>query len=231
MPTPTLTRRQWLAGCGLGALALTTRCAGPTAALRAAEEALLAAEAQPDLDLVLWDREQPDPASVLRRVARPARRLGAERLARIDRRMRATLTKSGGVGLAAPQVGLSLQVVLVQGQTEPKAVLTCIDPRIVAASAETVDGYEACLSIPGVGGLVRRARTVDVAYYDLVGTARSRHAADWEARIFQHEIDHLHGILYLDRLVGELLPIDEMRRRRDAERRTSGHALAGVEFC
>jgi peptide deformylase len=159
--------------------------------------------------------------------------------------MRATLTESGGVGLAAPQVAVSRRFVLVELQekrdqkektekkvktkdrdeadrsdesNETSVVLACLDPRIVTRSKEQVDGYEACLSIDGYGGLVRRAKWVEVSYTDLQGRKKTRRATDWEARIFQHEIDHLDGILYVDRLVGDLLPIEEMRRRREKRR-------------
>jgi peptide deformylase len=238
------TRRQWLAGtaravgaggaaglgltgAGAGASGLLAGC-GPRSGARgatpprpqglaAAERRLLWQSPRP-LPVRQWSRQAPDPRSVLRRRAAPARALSAKTLARIDACLRETLARSGGVGLAAPQVGLSRRVVLVQLQREDKPVLTCVEPVCVQRSRAQVDGYEACLSVQGVGGLVRRARQVTVVYRDLQGRTRRIRSSGWEARIFQHELDHLDGVLYLDRLVGPLLPLDEVRRRRERRR-------------
>lgn len=135
--------------------------------------------------------------------------------------MRETLERSGGVGLAAPQVGFARRVCLVQLQRPGKPVLLCVDPAFSWRSASQVDGYEACLSVQGVGGLVRRSQAVDVVYYDVRGRRQRLRSTGWEARIFQHEMDHLDGVLYTDRLVGPLLPLDEVRRRRKGQRRSS----------
>jgi peptide deformylase len=231
-------RRQWLAGAGaVGAAALVDGCALPVLAglhvqrrLTPAEHKLLGQTAE-TLPILQYQLAGTNLGTVLRQRARAARDLPRRSLARLDRLMRASLARSGGVGLAAPQVGLARRVVLVQLQTKARAkakakardrpVLTCVDPRILRRSADRVDGYEACLSIRGVGGLVARARWVELSYYDLQGRLRQRRSEGWEARIFQHELDHLDGRLYVDLVNGPLLPIEEMRRRLRRPRRPS----------
>lgn len=213
-----LSRRQWLVGLGAAsAAALVNGCALPglhaRRRLTPAEHELLGRSTE-TLPILQYQLAGTNLGTVLRQRARTARDLPRRSLARLDRLMRASLKRSGGVGLAAPQVGLARRVALVQLQTRRRPVLTCVDPRILRRSAERVNGYEACLSIRGVGGEVSRARWVDLSYYDLRGRLRQRHSEGWEARIFQHELDHLDGRLYVDRVDGPLVPLEEMRRRR-----------------
>ena len=226
-----LTRREWLTALGgTGAGLLLPGCAGGTAAdrLTAAERRLISGKAT-HLPIVQWNRQSPDPGSVLKSKARPAGKLPRGFLEKTERLMRETLKKSGGVGLAAPQVGLSRRIVLVQLQNERKEVVFCVDPRIVRASREMVDGYEACLSVPGVGGEVSRHRWIEVACLDSEGRTRARRSEGWEARIFQHELDHLNGVLYLERLKGKLLPIDEVRRLRKLRKDKKRQGRSGPE--
>ena len=229
---PVVSRREWLAlvgatgvGWGLsgGLAGGLTGCSTTTRpALTLREASLLKTKAGP-LPIVQWNPKNPDPHSVLRRRAKSARSLDVQHRKLIDRRMRATLTSSGGVGLAAPQVGLSRRQVLVEYQRSGKPVGVFLDPQITRRSKKTVDGYEACLSIKGYGGLVRRAQWVELTYYDLAGKKKRYRSEGWEARIIQHELDHLAGKLYVDRLVGKLLPIEEMRRRRRQEKQKGAH--------
>jgi len=208
-------RREWLGVVGLAGLgALAGGCAPRVLAPRRKDSELLAVHPGP-LPIVQWSRDLPDPASVLRREAGEASRLRRWYLAALDDAMQRTLTEAGGVGLAAPQVGISSRLILVQRQDERGEILTCVDPVILERSDDEVEGYEACLSIRGVGGKVSRAREIRVVFSDVHGERRVLDSRDWEARIFQHEIDHLDGVLYVDKLTGPLLPIEEMRRRRD----------------
>jgi len=204
-----------LAGLGL----LLDGCAPRVLTPRREDMDLLTIHEGP-LPIVQWLVEQPDPASVLRRHADDAARLRQWYLAALDDAMRQTLAGAGGVGLAAPQVGVASRVILVQKQDGSEDVLTCVDPVILERSDEEVEGWEACLSIQGVGGKVSRARALRLAYRDVQGEAHVLETHDWEARIFQHEIDHLDGVLYVDKLVGPLLPVEEMRRRREIESQT-----------
>lgn len=222
-----LSRRQWLLGAGAaGTAALLDGCALPGHPTRhglAPAERQLLARPEETLPILQYQVAGTNLGTVLRQRSRPARDLPRRSLERLDRLLRATLKRSGGVGLAAPQVGLARRVVLVQLQIPQRPVLTCVDPRILRSSADQVSGYEGCLSIRGVGGALDRARWVELSYYDLRGRRHSRRSVGWEARIFQHEVDHLNGRLYVDLVQGPLLPTEEMRRRRRLRpgRRTS----------
>jgi peptide deformylase len=140
-------------------------------------------------------------------------------LRRIAARMERTMRAASGVGVAAPQVGLSLRAVtlLLDYRTDRPRVVFARNPVIVARADETILSYEGCLSVPNVGGLVRRARWVAVRYIDVRGRLVRQRAEGPNAVLWQHELDHLDGVLYVDRLIGELLPAEEMRRRRALE--------------
>jgi peptide deformylase len=211
-------------------LALLAPCACASApntwrAWSADELATLQADGKA-MHIVSYDIHQPDPASVLRQRAAPVVP-GDPELRLLLERMAATLEHAGGVGLAAPQVGISRRVILVKHGTrptgQPTRVVAYLNPVIEWSSPETDDDYEACLSIDGVGGLVRRARRLRVSS-DPVGSGARVVVdyADWDARILQHEIDHLDGVLFVDKLAGPLLPSEEMRRLRDEGHRQRG---------
>ena len=115
-----------------------------------------------------------------------------------------TLQEESGAGLAAPQVNQSKQVILVEyGNDEdeeiPPTLYVTINPRITRFSQETVLGAEGCLSIPGLMGEVERAQEIIVEGQNRNGDPVKMKFGGWAARIFQHEIDHLNGILYTDR--------------------------------
>jgi peptide deformylase len=130
--------------------------------------------------------------------------------------MRDTMRDAPGVGLAAPQIGLAIQVAVIEDQPEytqgiaPEVLarrervavpfMVLINPRIVEYSEESVEFFEGCLSVAGFSALVKRARGVTVEYLDENAQARRLEASGWFARILQHEIDHLHGRLYIDRM-------------------------------
>ncbi|MBI4090243.1 MAG: peptide deformylase [Candidatus Kerfeldbacteria bacterium] len=138
-------------------------------------------------------------APILRRQAAPVD-LNSLKTANIESLLKdlvATMIEAQGIGLAAPQVGVSLQVAIINGQTGPFAI---INPRIIKRSRQTEVAEEGCLSIPGVFGLVRRPARVTVSYYDQDHQLRTRAAVGLLARVFQHEIDHLNGILFIDKV-------------------------------
>ncbi|PYU33981.1 MAG: peptide deformylase [Acidobacteria bacterium] len=131
--------------------------------------------------------------------------------------MRETMRGAPGVGLAAPQVGLSLQMAVIEDRKEyhkevsaeqlklrerrPVPFHVLINPRIHSAKdGEIVEFFEGCLSLPGFFALVPRSRDVRVECLDHRGNSKSIEASGWYARILQHEIDHLHGNLYIDRM-------------------------------
>lgn len=109
-----------------------------------------------------------------------------------------TMQAEDGVGIAATQVGIPHRVIIV---LEGKAPRVYINPKITSQSVRTVVDTEGCLSVPGVIGLVRRAKSVTVRALDADGKPVTKKTKDLIARIFQHEVDHLDGILYIDRAI------------------------------
>ncbi|MDJ0743998.1 MAG: peptide deformylase [Xenococcaceae cyanobacterium MO_167.B27] len=118
-----------------------------------------------------------------------------------------TAIASNGVGIAAPQVSQSFRLFIVASRPNirypdaPKMQPTAmINPKIISHSEQKVKDWEGCLSVPGLRGLVPRYQTVEVEYLTREGVLESKVLTDFVARIFQHELDHLDGILFLDRL-------------------------------
>lgn len=119
----------------------------------------------------------------------------------------ATMKAHKGGGLAAPQVGHSLQVAVVE--VEAGDLIELLNPRIIRYS-DTKDIFvEGCLSVPGVYGTVERADEIVVRYYDRSGAELEMTAYDTLARTLQHEIDHLNGELFVDKII-ERIPVDEL---------------------
>jgi peptide deformylase len=116
------------------------------------------------------------------------------------------------LGLAANQIGLSVRAMIVRLGDEERVLF---NPTITARSEELVVDWEGCLSLPGVEAEVPRAKEVVVQAVDEDGAPVELRLADWPARVLQHEVDHLDGVLYVD-----LLPKDE-RRQALAEFRAS----------
>lgn len=123
-----------------------------------------------------------------------------------------TLDHAEGAGLAAPQIGQQLQLAIVWTLPEvdddgrelddTRELFVVANPEIYWRSRETVKGIEGCLSIPGYVGEVERAESIRVRGLDQHGRKFQRRFDDWTARIFQHEIDHLNGVLFIDKLTG-----------------------------
>ena len=155
---------------------------------------------------------------VLRQAARPltAKEIVGEEIQRLIADMRETMYDAPGVGLAAPQVGLSIQLAVIEDRDEylkdaspevlaererrPVPFHTIVNPKIVFAPDPTVTFFEGCLSLTGFTALVPRMRNVRVECLDERGKARVIEASGWYARILQHEIDHLAGCLYIDKM-------------------------------
>ena len=117
-------------------------------------------------------------------------------------KLKITAEIADGAGIAAPQVGVS-QRIFVARLGEHKW-LTCINPRILSVSLKKEIGEEGCLSIPHVFGYVMRHKKITLEYFDEQGKKRKIKATDMIARIIQHENDHLHGILFIDKLVDNI---------------------------
>jgi peptide deformylase len=156
---------------------------------------------------------------VLRNRARelPPQEIRSKEIQKLIEHMRQTMRDAPGVGLAAPQIGLSLQLVVIEDRKEyhrevsaeelalrerrPVPFHVVINPRIRSAKDDqVVEFFEGCLSLPGFFALVPRFRRVRVECLDHRGNSKSIEASGWYARILQHEIDHLHGNLYIDRM-------------------------------
>lgn len=143
---------------------------------------------------------------VLRRKARRVRRFD-RRLHQLIDDMVETMRAAPGVGLAAPQVGVLERVIVVElpeDEEDPQSgqLYEWVNPEIIFASDEQVEGEEGCLSIPEIVGDVWRAQTIVVKGQDRYGRPQRLEARDWLARVFQHEIDHLDGVLFIDRVEG-----------------------------
>jgi peptide deformylase len=158
--------------------------------------------------------------AVLRQAARPLSRdeILSDAVQRLTADMRDTMRDAPGVGLAAPQIGLPLQLAVIEDQQEMierlppgqaleqerKAVPfhVIINPSLTLEDgvSEPVEHFEGCLSVAGFRAVVPRARTVRVQCLNERAEPETIHAQGWYARILQHEIDHLHGKLYIDRM-------------------------------
>ncbi|HEY8483411.1 MAG TPA: peptide deformylase [Longimicrobiales bacterium] len=136
---------------------------------------------------------------VLRQKAEPVVEVDDE-VRRLIADMFETMYDADGVGLAAPQVGVSLRVIVVDPRDESVPPFALVNPEIVERAEEVERGEEGCLSIPGLREIVERSARVVVEGLDRDGLPRRIEAEGLVARILQHEIDHLDGILFIDRL-------------------------------
>jgi peptide deformylase len=160
---------------------------------------------------------------VLRQVATPVREITAE-IKRIIADMTETMWHQVGIGLAAPQVGLPYRI-LVMDNGEGGAQ-TLINP-VIEGRSGTIREEEGCLSLPGVFGVVERSKTITVRAMDADGKPVSLEVTGLKARIVQHELDHLDGVLFIDRLP----PVtrDRIKKKIQKEgfpKETGNHAFA-----
>lgn len=168
------------------------------------------------------------PDEVLRKKARPVTKFDDDLQTLIDN-MIETMRVASGVGLAAPQVGQSLQLAVIESLPkideegneieDSRELFVIVNPRIVWESRDVVDGIEGCLSIPGYVGEVERPHAVRVRAQDRRGKPIKLRLKGWTARIFQHEIDHLNGVLYIDKLTARenFWTDEEYRQMQQAE--------------
>jgi peptide deformylase len=143
------------------------------------------------------------PNPVLRRKAHPVTRFDDELQVLMDD-MVETMRAAPGVGLAAPQVGISQRLIVVEYTTNeeddeaPKKLFVVVNPELTVTDAETETGMEGCLSLPGLLGEVERCLGVTVKGLNRHGRPIRIKAQGWLARIFQHEINHLDGVVFTD---------------------------------
>jgi peptide deformylase len=163
---------------------------------------------------------------VLRQAARPlgAEEVGGDYVRSLVSDMKELMRSVEAVGLAAPQVGESVQLAVIEDRLEDMASLSderrndlevepvpfqvIINPKLVRSGEEERLFFEGCLSVPGYMGLVARAREVQVEALNEKGEHIRIAAVGWHARILQHEIDHLRGILYIDHMEKESFTTD-----------------------
>ncbi|MGA1860790.1 peptide deformylase [Azospirillum sp. 11R-A] len=142
---------------------------------------------------------------VLRKIAEPIADPTDPAVARLAADMIATMLDAPGVGLAAPQISEPRRIVVFRvpadrGEGEEVANTVLVNPVIEPLTDEKVLGWEGCLSIPGLRGLVPRYKRIRYRGYGLDGARIEREASGFHARVVQHEVDHLDGVLYLDRM-------------------------------
>ena len=135
--------------------------------------------------------------------SRPVERFDTPELHALIADMQDTMKALDGAGLAAPQIGVLQQVVIFGVQRNPRypdveevPYTVLINPVLTPAGRDMEEGWEGCLSVPGMRGLVPRYRQLRYQGYDPYGTAIDRTVSDFHARVVQHECDHLAGILY-----------------------------------
>ncbi len=152
-----------------------------------------------------------NPHPVLRKRAIKVTNFDQDLLTLIDS-MVETMRAAPGVGLAAPQIGVSQQVVVIEYTEDENArpkLYAIVNPEIIKPSAEKEFGIEGCLSLPGLVGEVERHISVTVKAQNRFGKPIKIKASGWLARIFQHEINHLEGVLYTDLATRVWQPTEE----------------------
>jgi len=159
---------------------------------------------------------------VLRQQAQIVDNIRDNRLQQLIDQLIASVLAANGVGIAAPQVSESYRLFIVASRPNPRyphaplmEPTAMINPRIIAHSPEVIQGWEGCLSVPGIRGLVPRYQAVEVEYTSRDGQLHRQELTDFVARIFQHEHDHLDGIVFLDRVesMQDLMTEQEYQQR------------------
>jgi peptide deformylase len=145
----------------------------------------------------------------------------AKRIAKVDdsirqlaREMVETMYSSNGIGLAAPQVGINKQLLVIDCEPDKpeNPPLILINPQIVKYSQELCLIEEGCLSIPGVYLDVIRPKTIELSFKDEQGKPRKIQATDLLSRVIQHEMDHLNGVMFVDRVNNNLALTEQLQK-------------------
>lgn len=139
---------------------------------------------------------QPNP--ILRKKSKEIslKEIKADGLAKLVSSMEKTMLKTDGAGLAAPQIGKNIRLAVINSKDGPVCL---INPKIIKKSWAKELGQEGCLSIPGIFGQVKRHKKITLIYCDQTGKKMKQSAQGLMARVMQHEIDHLDGILFIDK--------------------------------
>lgn len=144
---------------------------------------------------------------ILRQEAAAVENIKSQEIQNLIDELITSVSQANGVGIAAPQIASSYRLFIVASrpntryphapEMQPTAM---INPRIIAHSSEMLKDWEGCLSVPDIRGLVPRYQTIEVEYTDRYGNLQKQELTDFIARIFQHEYDHLEGLVFLDRV-------------------------------
>ena len=144
---------------------------------------------------------------VLRERAKPVEKLGTAELRALVEDMKDTMAAMNGAGLAAPQIGVGQRVVIFGVQANPRypdaeevPFTVLVNPKLVMLSRDIEEDWEGCLSVPGMRGVVPRYTKLRYTGFDAEGNPVERVAEGFHARVVQHEVDHLDGILYPQRI-------------------------------
>ena len=172
-----------------------------------------------------------DPVLRLKAAAVGPARFRSRELNELVETMVSTMREANGVGLAAPQIGVSLQVIVFEESEEvlalrpeeraekerfPFALTVFLNPTLRAIGDEQTTFFEGCLSIDGYTALVTRSREVEISGLDRHGNPQTLSLRGWPARIAQHEVDHLQGVLFTDRMIARSFMTVEHQRSRFA---------------
>lgn len=146
-------------------------------------------------------------AAVLRQQARTVDDFACAKFHRLLNTLQTAMLESNGVGIAAPQLGASWQIVIIASRPTLRypnapemAPIVMVNPHYQVLDASLIKDWEGCLSVPGIRALVPRYRSIQVDYQTSHGQACQLMLEDFPARVFQHEYDHLQGLVYLDRV-------------------------------
>jgi peptide deformylase len=153
------------------------------------------------------------PHPALRHVARPLTAIN-KTIERYVAEMLDLMYEGKGLGLAGPQVALPFQIFVMNLEPEQRDQAKAYINPVIMERKGSVEGEEGCLSFPGLFGKVRRARTIKFQAYNLKSQLEEGTVSDLEARVWQHEVDHLHGELFIDKMG----PIAKMASRGDVKK-------------
>ncbi len=137
------------------------------------------------------------------------------RLKELSEDMIETMTRANGIGLAAPQVGI-LKKLFVMNVLEEEGNLIIINPELIESEGAEIS-YEGCLSLPHLYGKVKRYSKIKIKYDDLNGESHEMEAEGLKARCIQHEMDHLNGIMFTEKVIGDLVHESEFAQEEQEE--------------
>lgn len=124
--------------------------------------------------------------------------------------------KAPGVGLAAPQIGKNIRLIVIDPSPDRNNFRAFINPKLVSQKGPMQNGLEGCLSVSKWEGFVERYKTVTLAYQDVDGEKHQETFEDFPARVIQHEMDHLSGVLFIEKVQdGKLYTKEEVRKMLD----------------